>query len=51
MTTVLVAKESEGKYIFETRAHNSTAKTPMGAFDEDTIDNDIALVIKALEDF
>ena len=51
MTTVLVAKESEGKYICETRAHNSTAKTPMGAFDEDTIDNDITLVIKALEDF
>ncbi|MBQ3502339.1 MAG: AAA family ATPase [Clostridia bacterium] len=51
MTTVLIAKEIDGKYVFETRAHNSTAKTPMGAFDEDIIENDIVPVIKVLEEF
>ena len=51
MTTVLIAKEIDGKYVFETRAHNSTAKTPMGAFDEDMIENDIVPVIKVLEEF
>ena len=51
MTTVLIAKEIDGKYVFETRAHNSTAKTPMGAFDEDIIENDIMPVIKVLEEF
>ena len=52
MTTVLIARVNEnGDYIFETRARNSTAKTPRGAFDVDEIPNDITLVIKALEDF
>ena len=52
MTTVLIAKVNEnGEYIFETKAKNSTAKTPRGAFDTDEIPNDITLVIKALEDF
>ena len=40
-----------GKYKFETQANNSTAKTPMGAFEEFEIDNDIVTVIKALEEF
>lgn len=51
MTTVLLAKVSEGNYVFETRARNSTAKTPKGAFDTDEIPNDIMLVIEALKDF
>lgn len=50
-TTVLIAKAIDGKYIFETHAKNSTAKTPMGAFEQDEIDNDIVKVIKALEDY
>jgi hypothetical protein len=50
-TTVLLAKAVEGDYIFEVRANNSTAKTPMGAFDSDTIPNDITLVIEALKEF
>jgi len=50
-TTVLIAKCIDGKYIFETKAKNSTAKSPLGAFDTDTIDNDIVAVIKALEEF
>ena len=50
-TTVLLAKCVDGKYKFETQANNSTAKSPMGAFETAEIDNDITLVIKALEEF
>lgn len=50
-TTVLLSKCVDGKYKFETQANNSTAKSPMGAFAEMEIDNDITTVIKALEDF
>lgn len=48
---VLLAKVVDGKHIFETKANFSTAKTPYGAFDESFIDNDIANVLKVLEDF
>lgn len=51
LTTVLLAKVHDGQYVFETKARNSTAKTPMGAFEEDEIPNDIVPVIKALEEF
>lgn len=51
LTSVLLAKCVDGKYILETHNNNSTAKTPMGAFDTDTIENDVMLVIKALEEF
>ena len=51
LTTVLYATASGGKYVFHTHADNSTAKTPMGAFDKDEIDNDIVEVLKALEDY
>lgn len=50
-TTVLLAKAVDGKYVFETRAQNSTCKTPLGAFASDVIDNDILEVIKVLEDY
>lgn len=50
-TTVLLSKIVDGKYVFETRANSSTAKTPMGAFEADTIDNDITQVIEALQDY
>lgn len=50
-TTVLIAKCVEGKYIFETHANNSTAKTPFGLYDEPTIENDIKKVIDDLEKF
>lgn len=50
-TTVLIAKCIDGEYVFETRAKNSTAKTPMGLFDTDTIPNDITKVIEALEQY
>ena len=51
LTTVLLSKAKDGQYVFETKAHNSTAKTPMGAIEEDEIPNDIMPVIKALEEF
>lgn len=50
-TTVLLAKGNDGKYIFQTRAKNSTAKTPMGLYDVDEIDNDIVPVIEKLKAF
>lgn len=50
-TTVLIAKCIDGQYVFETHAKNSTAKSPMGLFETDTIPNDIAEVISALEKF
>ena len=52
MTTVLLSRINEnGEYVFETRAKNSTAKTPRGAFDVDEIPNDITIVLDALKDF
>lgn len=48
-TTVLISKCVEGQYIFETHAKNSTAKSPMGLFESDTIPNDIVEVINALD--
>lgn len=51
LTTVLLSEAKDGKYIFHTRANSSTCKTPMGAFEEDEIENDILTVIKALEEY
>lgn len=48
---VLLAKVIDGKHVFETKANFSTSKTPMGCFEETYIDNDISMVLKALEDF
>jgi len=50
-TTVLLAKAVDGKYVFETRANNSTTKTPLGAFDSDTIENDIVKVLEILKEY
>lgn len=51
LTTVLYATCKGGRYVFETHANNSTTKTPLGAFEEDEIDNDIVPVLKVLEDY
>lgn len=49
---VLLAKVKEdGSYVFETRAKNSTTKTPMGAFDSDEIPNDMQAVLNTLSEF
>ena len=48
---VLLAKCEAGKHFFEVHANHSTAKTPMGAFDTETIENDMQAVLTALADF
>ena len=49
--TVLLSKAKDGEYIFETRANNSTARTPMDAFDELEIPNDITKVLEVIKDY
>ncbi|AQS10606.1 hypothetical protein CLOBY_27510 [Clostridium saccharobutylicum] len=49
--TVLLAKCVDGKHIFETQSNCSTAKSPMGAFESMEIENNMANVLKALEEF
>ena len=44
-------KQDDGKYYFETTAHNSTTRTPMDAFEEDYIPNDIMKVIEVMEEY
>ena len=51
MTTVVWAVRQDGKYKFILSADGSTCKVPMGSFDTDEIDNDIMIVVKALEDY
>ena len=51
LTTVLYAIAKDGEYVFQTHANNSTAKTPLGAFEEDEIPNDITLVLNALKEY
>ena len=51
MTTVIWAVRQDGKYKFILSADGSTCKVPIGCFDTDEIDNDIMVVIKALEEF
>ena len=51
MTTVIWSVRQDGKYKFILSADGSTCKIPLGAFQEEEIENDITLVIKALEDF
>jgi nitrogen regulatory protein PII-like uncharacterized protein len=48
---VLLAKCANGEYVFETKSNNSTAKSPLGMFDEATIPNDMSLVLSKLEEF
>lgn len=51
MTTVVWAVRQDGKYKFILSADGSTCKVPLGAFQTDECDNDIMIVVKALEDF
>lgn len=50
-TTVLLAKCTDGNYVFETQANRSTAKSPMGLFETREVPNDIKAVIDALQEF
>ena len=49
--TVLLAKCVDGKHIFETQSNFSTDKSPLGAFETMEIDNNMADVLKALDEF
>ena len=51
MTTVVWSVRQDGKYKFILSADGSTVKVPLGAFETDEIDNDIMIVIKALEEY
>ena len=51
MTTVIWAVRQDGKYKFILSADGSTCKVPLGAFQNDECENDIMIVIKALEEF
>lgn len=44
-------KQDDGKYYFETTSHNSTTRTPMDAFEDDYIPNDIMKVIEVMEEY
>lgn len=52
--TVLLAKcvnAENNEYVFETKANNSTARTPYEAFDTMTIPNDIVKVIEIIREY
>lgn len=51
MTTVVWAVRQDGKYKFVLSADGSTVKVPLGAFNTDECENDITVVLKALEDY
>lgn len=51
MTTVIWSVRQDGKYKFILSADGSTCKVPLGAFVTDECDNDIMIVINALEDY
>lgn len=50
-TVLLAGRNSSGEYVFETKAKNSTAKTPLGAFETDEIPNDLNAVLDALKEY
>ena len=50
--TVLIAKNNDGKYVFETTSPTSTARVPMGCYDgEQYIENDLYEIIKELKEY
>lgn len=51
MTTVVWSVRQDGKYKFILSADGSTCKVPLGAFEASECDNDIMIVIKALEEY
>ena len=51
MTTVIWCVRQDGKYKFILSADGSTCKVPLGAFAQDECENDITIVLKALEEF
>lgn len=49
LQALLFAKRNgDGEYVFEVHSNNSTAKTPLGLYDDETIPNDAARVVDDL---
>jgi len=52
LQALLFAKrDGDGEYIFEVHSNNSTAKTPPGLYDTETVPNDILQVINDLREY
>jgi hypothetical protein len=51
LNVVLLAECVDGKYIFHTKPDRSSVKTPIDMFEEETIPNDLSLVLAALEEY
>lgn len=51
MPVVLLAGGVDSEYKFFTRHPSSTCKTPLGAFGEDAVPNDMAAILAALEEY
>ena len=49
--TVLISKNMNGRYVFETTSPNSTARVPMGFDCEQYIENDLYEIIKELKEY
>ena len=50
--TVLISKNIDGKYVFETTSPTSTARVPMGTYEgEQFIENDLYEIIKNLKEY
>ena len=51
-TVVVKAYCSNGEYLFSTKTNgHDTVKTPMGMFDKEAIENDINIVIEAIDNY
>lgn len=50
-TTVLLSKRGADGYVFETQASKNTCKTPMGAFEQVEVPNDMQAVIDVLKEY
>lgn len=50
-TVFLARRDENGNYVFDTKANNSTAKTPFEAFETDTIPNDMQAALNVLAEY
>ena len=48
---LFLSKEVDGKYYFETNANNSTTRTPLEAFEDKLIENDMSKILDILKDY
>jgi len=48
---LLAKRNADGEYVFEVHANNSTAKTPAGLYEAETVPNDAAQVIADIREY